>query len=368
MNKKLMAVAVAGALAAPGVALAQTTISGKFNVQYGFVSQADTAGSVSRDSADGFNSPASNVRLSGQEKLGGGNTVWFQCETRARWGVDLNPSQANSGICDRNSALGVKGSFGNIFIGKWDTAMETQSGNVRFESTGYIGVQNMMAEDQGQFGISFAQRVQDSINYESPNFSGFSFGLSTTTTNHALNTAVTTGAKGRIYSGYGNYTAGPLLVWVGYEKHDDNQTSVGGADGTSEDMVSAGASYVFGPVKVGLYYTSFDGDTSATTDVSRDSIHLVADWKVTPAGTIRVSLTQADDFEGSDPGAAADDQGAKKYVIAYNHALSKRTSVLVGYSKIDNDSNGQYNFFLFNSDVKLGDSASAFVLGASHSF
>lgn len=368
MNKKLIAVAVAGALAAPGVALAQT-ITGKFNVQYGFVDQPDNAAGASRDSADGFNSPASNVRVAGQENLGGGNSVWYQCETRARFGVDLNPSQAASGICDRNSALGFKGSFGNFFVGRWDTAMETQSGNVRFESTGYIGVQNMMVEDQGQFGISFARRVQDSFNYESPNWGGFSFGASTTSTNAALNNGVAPAEKGRIYSMYGAYAAGPLMAWVGYEKHDDNQNGVsGGADGTSEDLISVGASYVLGPVKFGVYYTTFDGDTSTTTNVERDAIHVILDWKVSPAGTVKLSLTQTDDFEGNDPAAAAPDQGAKKYVIAYNHALSKRTSVIVGYSKIDNDNNGQYNFFNFGSDVRLGDSTSAIVLGASHSF
>jgi predicted porin len=256
--------------------------------------------------------------------------------------------------------------------------METQSGNVRFESTGYIGVQNMMAEDQGQlataFGgdreISFAQRPQDTINYESPKFGAFQFGLSTTTTNSALNDGVASGSKGRIYSGYGTYAAGPLLVWVGYEKHDDNQALMSdGQDGATEDMMSVGASYVFGPVKVGLYYTTVDGDidVAAGTDLSRDSIHLVADWKVTPAGTIKISLTQADDFEGS-AASGTSDTGAKKYVIAYNHALSKRTSVYAGYSKIDNDTNGTYNFFNFSDDVNPGDSASAFVLGAGHSF
>jgi predicted porin len=375
MNKKLMAVAVAAALAAPAVALAQTTIYGKFNAEYGFVSQMDDPAGISRNSADGFNSGASNIGLKGEEKLGGGMSAWYQCETRARFGVDTSPTQAASGICDRNSALGLKGGFGNFFVGRWDTAMEDASGTTRVVgSTGYQGVQHMLTEDQGQFGISFAQRVQNSFNYNSPNFGGFTVGLSTTTTGAALNTGAGAAAQavkeGRIYSMNAKYAAGPLAAYGGYERHDDNQALVSGGaiDGASEHMFTFGASYVFGPVKVAMVYTDVDADVTATTDVSRKTWQLAGDWKITGPGTIRVAYTSADDFKGSAAGAAADDQGAQQYQIHYIHALSKRTSAAVYYVKVDNDTNGVYNFHGFNSTVKPGDSASAFAFQLTHSF
>jgi predicted porin len=321
---------------------------------------------------DGFNSGASYVGVRGDEKLGGGYSAWYQCETRARWGADTNPNQGTSGICDRNSALGIKGGFGNFFIGRWDTAIETQSGNTRFVgSTGFQGAQHILTEDQAGI-ISFAQRVQNSLNYESPTWSGFSLGLSTTAKGAALNTSAAANSannEGRIYSGYAKYGSGPLLVWGGYEKHDDNQTvSSGGVNGTSEDMTTVGASYVLGPVKFGATYTDFDGENAAGQDITRKAWLVGADWKITPAGTIRIAYMEADDYEGSDPRAAAADQGAKQYNIHYIHAFSKRTWGSVYYVKVDNDSNGTYNYHGFNNVVTPGDSAGAFVVQLQHNF
>jgi predicted porin len=322
----------------------------------------------SRETADGFNSPASWIRFSAEEKLGGGYSFWAQCETRARWGADTSANQGTAGICDRNSALGIKGSFGNFFVGRWDTAVEDSSGLTRIHgSTGWDGRQHLLTEDQGQFGMSFAQRVQNSLNYNSPNFNGFQVNLSTTTTGLALNQGDATTAgptDGRIYSVLAKYSSGPLVGYVGYEKHDDNQAQMScaspgsgciGQDGASERMFTAGISYVFGPVKIGLVYTDIDGDVDVTTgsDVSRKTYQLAGEWKVTPAGTVRAGYTQADDFEGSAVSGISD-TGAKQYSIGYYHTLSKRTILGAYYTKVDNDSNGTYNYHGFSDNVKLG--------------
>lgn len=371
MNKKLIAVAVAGALATPAAALAQT-VYGRFNAEWGLsVGQMDSPAG-SRDSADGFNSGASYIGFRAEEKLGGGLSVWGQCENRARFGVDTSASQSGGTFCDRNSAIGLKGSWGNFFLGRWDTAIETQSGNTRFVgSTGFQGAQHMLTEDQNAGIISFAQRVQNSYNYESPNWSGFSFGVSTTSQGAAINTTPNQNQDGRISSLYAKYAGGPLLVWGGYEKHDDNQAlASGGAAGSSESMITVGASYVLGPVKFGFTYTDFDGDgAGGVGDITRSSWLVGADWKITPAGTIRVAYMEAGDYEGSDTRATASDaQGAKQYSIHYIHALSKRTWGSVYYVKVDNDTAGVYNYHGFTNPVTPGDSAGAFVVQLQHNF
>jgi hypothetical protein len=126
---------------------------------------------------------------------------------------------------------------------------------------------------------------------------------------------------------------------------------------------------VFGPVKVAMVYTDFDGDAPvAGTDVSRRTWQIGADWKITGPGTIRFAYTNADDFKGTAAAAAAQDQGAQQYSIHYIHALSKRTSWAVYYVNVDNDTNGVYNYHGFTSAVKPGDSASAFALQLTHTF
>src|SRR5690606_27635528 len=120
MQKKLIAVAVAGALAAPAAALAQSTVQvyGTAYMEWGFINQGpdNTAAPFDPANADVLQAPGSAVGFKGEEKLGGGMSAWFQCESSA----DLRGVNQN-GFCSRNSAVGLKGSFGNAFIGIWDT-------------------------------------------------------------------------------------------------------------------------------------------------------------------------------------------------------------------------------------------------------
>src|SRR3989304_10419481 len=113
MNKKLIAVAVAGALGAPALALAQAStvqIYGKAVFEYGYVNQG--TGKPNVDMLQGPGGQA--IGLKGTEALGGGLSVWYQCESSA----DIRGDGAD-GLCTRNSALGMKGGFGSIYVGKW---------------------------------------------------------------------------------------------------------------------------------------------------------------------------------------------------------------------------------------------------------
>src|SRR4026209_1644248 len=123
MNKKLMAAAVAGALTLPaGAAMAQTRtvqIYGLLNVEYApYVKNPNHSSGAARRTTDELNSGASRIGFRGQEKLGAGLTVWFQCETDLQaldGGTDneaevFDTNSANQpSWCDRNSALGLRG-------------------------------------------------------------------------------------------------------------------------------------------------------------------------------------------------------------------------------------------------------------------
>ena len=127
MNKKLIAAAVAGAFVAPAAFAQSSTVQiyGLLNVEYGFVSQPNTAAGVGRDSVDALNSGASRIGFKGEEKLSGGMSAFWQCESDVRFLG--GSSQANGNLCDRNSALGLKGGFGSVFIGSWDSPLKRVS-------------------------------------------------------------------------------------------------------------------------------------------------------------------------------------------------------------------------------------------------
>src|SRR5665647_355036 len=135
MNKKLMAVAVAGALAVPALAFAQAStvqIYGNITYEYGRSSGGD------RPNVDYADTPGgSAIGFKGEEKLGGGLSAWFQCETTA----DVR-GYDQVGLCSRNSAVGFKGGFGNVHFGRWDTPMKRalNQGTVGATETGLLGM------------------------------------------------------------------------------------------------------------------------------------------------------------------------------------------------------------------------------------
>src|SRR5437762_10499375 len=121
MQKKLLTMAVAGALAAPCIALAQSSVEvyGTINMAFGkFKYSEGTAAGTSSVSKWDVAQGASNYGLRGRENVGGGLTAWFQIEQNA-------PMERSNDIAitpaSRNSAVGIQGGFGNIFVGQWTT-------------------------------------------------------------------------------------------------------------------------------------------------------------------------------------------------------------------------------------------------------
>src|SRR5438045_4398442 len=208
MQKKLLTMAVAGALAAPCIALAQSSVEvyGTINMAFGKFkySESGTTPSVAKwDVAQG----ASNYGLRGRESLGGGLTGWFQLEQNA-------PLERSNNIsitpASRNSAVGIQGNWGNVFLGQWTTPWADLDalwgiGTVGFwgpvtsiigrrettgtapnpncinnqSSGGFIapgvaaaGVVCDAVEAAGGVGHPFWRRASQSVIYQSPVFSG----------------------------------------------------------------------------------------------------------------------------------------------------------------------------------------------------
>jgi len=372
MHKKLIVVAVAGALAAPATALAQTTIYGLFNVEWGVSVDQPAEGStgLERHTGDFFNAGASRIGFRGEEKMGGGNAAWYQCETE----LGLYPRDTGITVCDRNSAVGLKGGWGNFFVGSWDSPLKRVSGIVRITNeTGFFGTQDLTLR-AGTFGLpNFSNRNTNSFNYDTPTMGGFMASVQTTTTQAKFDAVEVAGTSldGRISTISGQWLGGPAAIVAGYSKKDKNR-SAGGIDSAEDTAYLVGGSYVIGPVKVGLTFTNRESDDGAPTPttVERNAYNVAAEWKLGGPSTIRFGYTAAQDLKGTNPITAAGigDTGAVQYSIQYLHALSKRTTVAIGYVKVDNDTNGTSNLTDMSTDVKPGDSASAIALTLQHSF
>ncbi|MBI4194984.1 MAG: porin [Betaproteobacteria bacterium] len=380
MQKKLIAVAVAGALGAPAAALAQAgtvQVFGTLYLEYGYVDQG-TGTNGARNNVDIMQTPNSEIGFKGEEKLGGGISAWFQCASTA----DLR-GQSPEGFCSRNSAIGLKGSFGNIFMGRWDTPFKRTLGpnRVGSNSTGLWGAAFLLSGGStstvnASSRAAFQRRQSNSVNYESPTFSGFQvMGAFSSTNGATATTTAQTGAKPRVYSLAAQYRNGPIYISGAYERHNEFAGTAGGGDDKGWHI---GANYTFmGKVKVGGVFTEQKFSTSAATEGKVKAWTVGVDWSIQGPHGLRASYTKADDVtgtstvtvagSGSTRPAAGPDTSADLWTIQYVHGFSKRTELTLGYAKLDNDAAASYTLGGLSGSA-AGNNQDAWGLGLKHRF
>jgi predicted porin len=324
MNKKLIALAVAGAFA-PAMALAQgtnVTIYGTLNAAWNIIESkgATTAAQLSALGVTGLSAGAnqpsrsrvdpdsSNIGFRVREDLGGGLAAWGQCESSA------NVDNGTGTLCSRNTGVGIEGPFGNIFLGQWDSPYKQQGaldvmGNthiiawVAIMSSPGINVASTTGGNGGTpftatlsstggttvttgFTVtgtqaSFDRRQTDTINYYTPNWAGFQakfqYSANETKTDTILNTSgvpTSFGLDPKMYSLSLSYENGPFFVTGAYEQHDDfqadllNVTTSLGTNGRftkgDDDAWRLGAGFKFGNFRVTALYEELSYETTAT--------------------------------------------------------------------------------------------------------
>jgi len=397
MQKKLLAVAVASALGAPLAAQAQDSpgsstvqVFGTMYVEYTIRAKQGrsvVAGNPELTKADFLQTPGSEIGFKGEERLGGGLSAWYQCTTTA------DPrGQSQNGWCSRNSALGLKGGFGNVFIGNWDTPFKrtisptTVGGN----DTGIWGTAFVLTGDSttdavGANRANFKKRQNNSINYDSPNFGGVqvmgSFTSAQTSTG-TLNNG--TNNKPRVWSLGVQYSAGPLYVSGAYEQHR-SYAGLGAPSDSKDTGFHLGAAYTFGPVRFGGLYTRQRWDTPALptgSDVKVSAWHLGVDWTIAGPHGLRAAYSQAGNMKGTAGflvGTASGagyrpaptpgfDTGAKLYQIRYVFTFSKRTEFNAGYVMLHNDNAAAYNLGGLGAAHVAGDKQNAWAVSMRHTF
>ena len=187
MNKKLVALAVAGLLAAP-LAQAQTanvTLYGRVSIDLEMVNYDGPGG----DNTIGrVQSVSSRWGLRGSEALGGGMNAIFQCETPLA--ADEGAAGA-SVMCGREGWVGLNGKWGELKLGYGLTPYDDVKGFTDFQgSNNFENPNNGVSSGPGfaanglftNFGNgqastnsgAFDARYGNSISYLSPNYAGWS--------------------------------------------------------------------------------------------------------------------------------------------------------------------------------------------------
>jgi predicted porin len=342
MQKKLISLAIAAAMAAPAAAMAEATLYGKLHVSLDYA-DVKNVGSLGTDLdgvpyeryyanpnvtlpdgrlapagpgviyLDEFGNPivrggkkftgwgmsangyipgagrANRIGVKGSEDLGNGLKAIYQVE----FGINLNDTNnrliSNSdAITYRNTFVGLAGNWGTALVGRHDTPLKISTGRLDLFA-------DTMADYNGTVGFQDL-RVDNVVAYISPSFGGFSFagaivpgGGSSGTSGLNINEDSISGA----YSLAAIFNNGPFYASVAYESLDqdmfmNSQTSLRGSAACVDQttgLPTESCNYVgddFAKWRVGLGILDWNGFTLTGIYENQDKV---------PAGQVRQGLT-----------------------------------------------------------------------------
>lgn len=348
MKKKLLAVAVAGVLAAPVAAFAQSsvTISGVFKGSFESLKWGNPGAGKSPSGQTGVADDSSAIRFNVREDLGGGLAAIGQVDVR--FTLD-NQSALNAG---GNNHVGfVSKNWGRIFLGRQDLhyfnreSELTVLGSLRADSISLLAFAG-----GGGTAIAGATRTANVVHYTTPNWNGFTTIVAYSSNATGAEADIGSGVrKGRAWNVNPNWAQKNFQIGYSYwsSKNDANVTgaSIAGIATVAGDQRGDRlyGSYNWGGLKVGLAWdkskiTNSVGALGKVSDRSAWSIPVQYKW-----GNHGVygHYTKARD----DKATAAVRDGAKMLALSYAYSLSKRTSLALSYARITNDDGARYQLF-----------------------
>src|SRR5713226_6471207 len=381
MNKKLLALAVTSALAGVSAGVnadtANVTVYGKLLPEFQTDSGhgATAAGSISSSLANGpgadvvshqeINTGNSNIGFKGEDSLGGGMKGWFQVEQDVRLDV------GTGNWANRNSAVGLAGGFGNVFLGKWDTVYKQLGDPVGFLDGLNLSLPvlsaNVLSRPAFSTGAatdlsSFHLRTSNDLEYDSPKLGGFTVML-----NYAPDEAKTFNKSAYLRDIGVKFEQGPLYVALANELHNDffgaSSTLPGGAGGIANPLTGAtGVHSKDTATRLSSKYT-LPSNTTLGIDVAQmeykenggvgrkfenykhQAMSLVAQQQLGNLGLAVSLVTSARGTCSFADGSNCDTSGLDGQMLnlGVRYNFSKRTGVFALYSKITNKDSAQFN-------------------------
>lgn len=358
MQKKLIALAIAGFAAAP--AFAQVTIYGVADAYVAAVDRDITGGTAKDTVVDGGLLSGPRLGFKGEEDLGGGMKAVFTVETGLN--IDANGG-ATGGSFSRNrqSWVGLSSdTMGRISLGQQYAPGYFAPGNSDGFASAIIAPQSALSTANGMTITSNSgARINNSINWVSPAFGPVKFNA-IYGQGEVAETPTNNGDAGNFLGLGANATFGPLVVDAVYHSLDKSSGLVS-ADQTE---FFVGAAYDLGVVKLGASYQNLEDESQvvAGSTLEKDLWTVSA---IVPVGAGNIHVGYGALEEDNTPNAES-----KVFSIAYTHALSKRTTAYVGYMKADADTltTGQTALGAVGGTLVANGTNSAVAAGLRHTF
>lgn len=348
MNKKLLAMAVGAAVLLPGVAMADISIYGRAHLS---LDQLDDGNDYSELN---LSSNSSRLGFRGETKLGTGDlTAFFQIEQ------EINFAQGQgSNWASRDTFAGLKGSFGSVRAGQFDSPFKAARGPANLFGDQLGDMRNLTRVGDARFD----ERMPNTIEYQTPDMNGFKATLGYSIHEGADHAD---GVDGEGISLALTYKQGNFEGALAYETYGEDRNPSGNSE---REAVRAAAAYKFGDFKVvGFYQTAEltdDADAAREDRLTADVWGLGGEFKATEKTYLRAMWLTRD--------ADADDSKTDMITVGVEHRLDSAFRVYANYAVVMNDTNT--NLTPWNQARTTGtagtldEDASGFSLGARYDF
>ncbi|MDR1276980.1 MAG: porin [Candidatus Accumulibacter sp.] len=371
MQKKLIALAVAGLVSGAAFAQTNVTIYGAADASLEFVQAKDASGAgVDQLNRFRVNSNSSILGFRGSEDLGGGLKAIFQFEG----GVNVDASTALS--FGRDTFVGLQGGFGQVKAGLITGPARSLGAAVDLTigATGIGANTAMLGKVGGNGGNSFGlwdTRRSNSVQYVTPKFGGFEVRAM-----YGAGEQRADGQKaGAVYELGGFYNNGPWYAGLTYGQAKPKTGGIAAVPagvvlGEKATNIRFAGTYTFQAghkIAVLFEQNKVDQWNAGGDDVKSYTYGIGGKFKVSQPGAIIAQVYQVGKLKGIDN--VAGDYKANLISIGYEHSLSKRTTLKAYYSRISNKDLAHYNYGIGNiGGAAAGSDPTGYSVGIRHSF
>jgi len=287
-----------------------------------------------------------------------------------------------------------------VFYGNWDTPYKapllavgplrglSPFDNALTTSPGFNvpGTTTQSGRVNGKADAAFNRRQGNSVQYWSPDLSGLSFRLAySVNEGRTVASAAAPSISPDILSGLVTYRSGPLVVSLGYERHNDyfGLSQLGGAAGATLTNASSHdegqelvASWTFSTgtkvsgIVENLTYDTDDTVAGNVNQYKRTAWYALVQQRFGPH-QLFASFGQASAGSCTKVGgapASTDGLGGRQFSLGYTYSLSKAADLFVAYYGMNNDRSASYAVFPSPGTVAPGASTKGFGLGLLYAF
>ncbi|MDR2507477.1 MAG: porin [Candidatus Accumulibacter sp.] len=391
MQKKVIALAVAGLVSGAAFAQTNVTVYGVADATVEMVQAKDATNDNDIKNHTRINTNSSILGFRGSEDLGGGLKAVFQFETNVQ--LDSDTSSRNTVIGSRRDTfVGLQGGFGQVKAGtltgparSLGAAVDLVAGATGIGSAipmfgklgGYAGGATAPAGGMAPATSGFSTwdtRRSNAIQYVTPKFGGFEVRAQYSAGENPAYSTVNDNKPGQTYELGAFYINGPWFAGVTYgqEKPRVKTTAAAPVSGTAYSIkrtnVRFAGSYTFqGGHKIAALFEQNKEQEDTYSDLKSYTYGIGAKFKVSQPGAIIAQVYQTGKLDGM---ATDKDKYKANFIsLGYEHSLSKRTILKAYYSRIANKDYANYNYGIGNiANASVGSNPTGLAVGIRHTF